>query len=319
MQVVHAQEPFPVALQRSLFLAGPTPREEGVPTWRREALSLLEELGGAVPFKAFAASVGFETGDWRDELGLSLGTGEVTPLEMARFVATVLDSGRQASGRPVVQAMDAGGALRVPAFDPRPQVLDTAAAALTRDLMRLVIEYGTGGAARSAAGRPGFGGPAIGKTGTTDSEKDLWFVGGTGHYSAALWVGYDQPERIGASASDLAAPLWGWWMRAVHQGLETAELPGRETVGRGVCTESGLYGNGSCRMIGAPFLDKNPSGGMHHVCYEVDDIHAALDRLVAEGARVLGDGEPKPGAHDKPVLFLHPKDFCGTLIELEQV
>lgn len=69
----------------------------------------------------------------------------------------------------------------------------------------------------------------------------------------------------------------------------------------------------------APFLEKNPSGGMHHVCYEVDDINAARDHLVAEGARVLGDGEPKPGAHDKPVLFLHPKDFCGTLVELEQV
>jgi methylmalonyl-CoA/ethylmalonyl-CoA epimerase len=67
------------------------------------------------------------------------------------------------------------------------------------------------------------------------------------------------------------------------------------------------------------FLDKNPSGGMHHVCYEVDDILAARDRLTAAGARVLGDGEPKLGAHDKPVLFLHPKDFCGTLIELEQV
>jgi len=69
----------------------------------------------------------------------------------------------------------------------------------------------------------------------------------------------------------------------------------------------------------ASFLEKNPSGGMHHVCYEVDDIHAARDRLVADGARVLGDGQPKPGAHDKPVLFLHPKDFCGTLVELEQV
>ena len=66
------------------------------------------------------------------------------------------------------------------------------------------------------------------------------------------------------------------------------------------------------------FLERNPSGGIHHVCYEVDDIHAARDRLKAEGARVLGDGEPKTGAHDKPVLFLHPKDFCGTLIELEQ-
>ena len=66
------------------------------------------------------------------------------------------------------------------------------------------------------------------------------------------------------------------------------------------------------------FLDRNAGGGVHHVCYEVDDILAARDRLVAEGARVLGDGEPKIGAHDKPVLFLHPKDFFGTLIELEQ-
>ncbi len=69
----------------------------------------------------------------------------------------------------------------------------------------------------------------------------------------------------------------------------------------------------------APFLEKNPSGGIHHVCYEVDDILAARDQLKAQGARVLGNGEPKIGAHDKPVLFLHPKDFCGTLVELEQV
>jgi methylmalonyl-CoA/ethylmalonyl-CoA epimerase len=66
------------------------------------------------------------------------------------------------------------------------------------------------------------------------------------------------------------------------------------------------------------FLDKSPDGGIHHVCYEVDDIIAARDQLKAQGARVLGDGEPKIGAHDKPVLFLHPKDFCGTLVELEQ-
>jgi len=66
------------------------------------------------------------------------------------------------------------------------------------------------------------------------------------------------------------------------------------------------------------FLERNPAGGMHHLCYEVDDIVATRDRLRAEGARVLGDGEPHLGAHDKPVLFLHPKDFCGTLIELEQ-
>jgi len=68
----------------------------------------------------------------------------------------------------------------------------------------------------------------------------------------------------------------------------------------------------------ARFLDRNPDGGIHHVCYEVDDIGAARDKLKAQGARVLGDGEAKIGAHGKPVLFLHPKDFCGTLVEIEQ-
>jgi methylmalonyl-CoA/ethylmalonyl-CoA epimerase len=68
----------------------------------------------------------------------------------------------------------------------------------------------------------------------------------------------------------------------------------------------------------AGFLDRNPDGGIHHVCYEVEDIEAARDRLVKTGARVLGSGEPKTGAHGKPVLFLHPKDFNGTLVELEQ-
>ncbi len=68
----------------------------------------------------------------------------------------------------------------------------------------------------------------------------------------------------------------------------------------------------------AGFLERNVTGGIHHVCYEVDDIIAARDHLAAKGARVLGDGEPQIGAHGKPVLFLHPKDFCGTLVELEQ-
>lgn len=66
------------------------------------------------------------------------------------------------------------------------------------------------------------------------------------------------------------------------------------------------------------FLERNPAGGMHHLCYEVEDILAARDKLEGEGMRVLGDGEPAIGAHGKPVLFLHPKDFCGTLIELEE-
>jgi methylmalonyl-CoA/ethylmalonyl-CoA epimerase len=68
----------------------------------------------------------------------------------------------------------------------------------------------------------------------------------------------------------------------------------------------------------AKFLERNPDGGVHHLCYEVDDIRAARDQLKAEGARVLGDGEPKIGAHGKPVLFLHPKDFNGTLVEIEE-
>jgi methylmalonyl-CoA/ethylmalonyl-CoA epimerase len=68
----------------------------------------------------------------------------------------------------------------------------------------------------------------------------------------------------------------------------------------------------------AKFLERSPDGGIHHLCYEVDDIKSARDRLKAQGVRVLGDGEPKIGAHGKPVLFLHPKDLCGTLIEIEQ-
>ena len=68
----------------------------------------------------------------------------------------------------------------------------------------------------------------------------------------------------------------------------------------------------------AGFLERNPGGGIHHVCYEVGDIEAARAQLEARGARVLGDGRPKIGAHGRPVLFLHPKDFCGTLVEIEQ-
>lgn len=79
-----------------------------------------------------------------------------------------------------------------------------------------------------------------------------------------------------------------------------------------------LYPYGENSPI-AGFLAKNTSGGIHHVCYEVDDILSAREHLIREGARVLGDGQPKIGAHGKPVLFLHPKDFCGTLVEIEQV
>ena len=119
--------------------------------------------------------------------------------------------------------------------------------------------------------------------------------------------------------------------------LAAASAIYRDTLGARVSAPQALPGHGvtvvfidtgNCKIellepLGeespiASFLEKNPSGGMHHLCYEVDDILAARDRLMASGARVLGDGAPKTGAHGKPVLFLHPKDFAGTLIELEQ-
>jgi methylmalonyl-CoA/ethylmalonyl-CoA epimerase len=123
---------------------------------------------------------------------------------------------------------------------------------------------------------------------------------------------------------------------AVHDLEKTARVY-RETLGaevsapvplpaHGVTTVFVTLPNSKIELIaplgaGSPiekFLERNPDGGVHHVCYEVDDIRAARDRLKIKGARVLGDGEPKIGAHGKPVLFLHPKDFFGTLIELEQ-
>ena len=224
--------------------------------------SLLEAVGGPPAFIRFAQRFGFDTSRWPPEMGLALGQGEVTPLEMGRFVATILAGGVSVDGRPVVTAVDAAGQVRV-APQPGERVISREAAALTRDLMRLVVEVGTGGAARGGGGHPGYSGPLIGKTGTTDSEKDLWFVGGSAHYAGALWLGYDQPKRIGASASDLAAPLWGWWMRAVHLGLPVEELPGEKTVRKGICTVTGKVPNATCRPIGAPFL---PGDGPKGVC-----------------------------------------------------
>ena len=120
--------------------------------------------------------------------------------------------------------------------------------------------------------------------------------------------------------------------------LETAAARWRDTLGADVSAPQSLpeHGvrivfvtqpNGKVELMEplgesspiAAFLARNPDGGMHHICYEVSDIRAARDRLVDDGARVLGDGEPRTGAHGNPVLFLHPKDFCGTLIELEEV
>ena len=223
--------------------------------------SLLEEAGGPEPFIALAKKLGYDTTAWPHEMGLALGQAEVSPLEMARFVATVIDEGHLASGRPVKSAVDPSGTARVPPPERGAAVLTPETAAITRDLMRSVIEQGTGGATRGGGGYPGFGGPAIGKTGTTDKEKDLWFVGGTPHYALAMWMGYDQPTPTGAAASDLAAPLWGWWMRAISEGLALDDFGGMKLQHRAICSETGKYSNGTCKLVGAPFLEgTHPDG-----------------------------------------------------------
>jgi membrane peptidoglycan carboxypeptidase len=216
--------------------------------------SLLERLGGPQPLIQFADQVGFDVADWPVELGLALGQSEVTPLEMARFVGTIAHGGQQASGRPIIAVRDAAGTLRVEPPEVGRQVIGTESAALTRDLMRLVINSGTGGRSRGTGGIEGYLGQAMGKTGTTDSEKDLWFVGSSPIYAGAIWVGYDQPSRVGASASDIAAPLWGWWMRAVHEGMGQPDFPGPKLAHRRSCTVSGNRPNESCTILWAPYL-----------------------------------------------------------------
>ena len=128
-------------------------------------------------------------------------------------------------------------------------------------------------------------------------------------------------NHVAIAVPDLAAGV------AVYQNTLGAKVsPPQPEPDHGVTVVFVDLGNTKVELLeplgeGSPiagFLAKNPSGGIHHICYEVDDILAAKERMIAEGARVLGDGEPKIGAHGKPVLFLHPKDFCGTLVELEQ-
>jgi methylmalonyl-CoA/ethylmalonyl-CoA epimerase len=110
-------------------------------------------------------------------------------------------------------------------------------------------------------------------------------------------------ELLGAQVSD-AVPQPDHGVTTVFVTLPNSKIELLEPLGEGSPI--------------AKFLERNPDGGVHHVCYEVEDILVAREHLKAAGARVLGDGQPKIGAHGKPVLFLHPKDFCGTLVEIEQ-
>jgi membrane peptidoglycan carboxypeptidase len=235
-------------------------------TWSQNiaTASLLEEIGGPKALIAFATKVGYDTAKFPEEMGLALGQAEVTPLEMAQFAATVSNGGHKITGSPVISAVDPAGVQRIGPPVAGEAVLTPEAAALTRELMRLVIDVGTGGASRGAGGEGGYTGPAMGKTGTTDSEKDLWFVGATPTLAAAVWLGYDVPEPLGAAASDLAAPLWGWWMNRVTKFQDKPpEFPAEpKIVKRSVCTITGKLMGPTCRGISAPFLaDTAPKVG----------------------------------------------------------
>ena len=218
------------------------------------AASLLEELGGARHLVDFADRMGFEKRWLPEELGLALGQGEVTPLEMASFVGAVVNGGRRATGSPVLIARDAAKQIPVGAMGGERPVMSPEAASLTRELMRGVVLSGTGGAVRGVNGIEGYKGEAIGKTGTTDKELDLWFIGGTPNYASALWVGYDTPARVGGSASEVAAPLWGWWMRSIHENVDPRPFEGPELVYKRICKITGKLVQSGCLGIRAPFL-----------------------------------------------------------------
>jgi penicillin-binding protein 1A len=243
-------------------------------------------------------------------MGLALGQGEVTPLEMAQFAATVSNGGHLITGSPVLSAVDPAGVVRVGPPVQGAAVLSPEAAALTRELMRLVIEVGTGGASRGAGGEAGYAGPAMGKTGTTDGEKDLWFVGATPTLAAAVWLGYDVPQPLGVAASDLAAPLWGWWMnRATKFQDKAPEFPAEpKIVKRTLCTVSGKIMGETCKGITAPFLEKTtPKEGCPIVHPPPEEPvegeepkpgHESIWKKMArekaekEAAEVAGQGEP---------------------------
>lgn len=260
--------------------------------------SLLEELGGPRPLIEFATKLGFDSSKFPVEMGLALGQGEVTPLEMAQFAATVAEGGELMKGSPVLRAVDAGGTERIGAPAPGERVMSLEQAALTRELMKLVIEIGTGGAARGAGGEGGYQGPAMGKTGTTDREKDLWFVGATPKYAMSVWLGYDVPAPLGVAASDLAAPIWGWWMnRLTKYDGPAPEFPAEpKIVRRAICKVSGKLMNGSCPGISAPFLEGTvPKQGC-----PIGHVASRPPEEEGEGEGVTSETEADPAAPKKP-------------------
>ncbi|HZA52029.1 MAG TPA: transglycosylase domain-containing protein, partial [Myxococcaceae bacterium] len=213
--------------------------------------SLLERLGGPRPLIALASRLGVDTTRFPEELGIAFGQAEVTLIEMAQVVAAIANGGYRVDTTHLLRVRDgAGRELLEAAPSKKEPVLNPQAAALTRELMRLVVEAGTGGAVRGAGGQPGYRGLAIGKTGTTDAEKDLWFVGATPQLAMVVWLGYDRPKHIGASASDLAAPLWGAWMRRLaHPEQARAFDWGPSLVYSNICTVTGMLAGPDCTGI----------------------------------------------------------------------
>lgn len=262
-------------------------------TWSQNiaTASLLEELGGPKRLIAEAERLGFDTKGFKAELGLALGQAEVTPLEMATFTAIVASGGLAKEVRPVSRVVDARGRERVAAAPDAKRVLDAEAAALTRELMRMVVDFGTGGTVRGAGGEPGYSGPVLGKTGTTDGEKDVWFIGATPRYAGAVWIGYDLPAGLAFSASDLAAPLFGWWLHRVtaRDGKPPVFADEPKLSHRWICSVTGRVANESCKGLYAPFV---PGTEPRDRC---DDEHVPA---LAHGEPVI---DPETGAPVKPV------------------
>lgn len=239
--------------------------------------SLLDTLGGPRPLIEFAKNIGFDVSTFPEEYGLSLGQAEVTPLEMAMLAATIGNGGLKITPSTLVRVVDVSGAERASAPVAGASVMTPEAAALTRELMRLVVDNGTGGAIRGVAGEGGYQGQVMGKTGTTDSEKDLWFVGATPRHAMAVWLGYDQPVRVGAAAADLAAPLWGWWMghsTRVDGGKPPEFTDGPKVTRQVICTITGLKPNDTCKMINAPFLANTGPKGTCEVDHTLEQAYA---------------------------------------------
>lgn len=218
--------------------------------------ALLEDVGGPRALIEFAAKAGFDVAHFPEEMGVGLGQGEVPPVAMAELAAMIAGGGRRVRAKPVLSVKDFRGIERWPEVQDEAQVLTPEAAAVTRELMRGVVDFGTGGAVRGAGGA-GYVGPMIGKTGTTDEEKDLWFMGATPRYASVVWMGYDRPARIGAAASDFAAPLWGWWMNKLTRpdGKTPPVFPAEpKLVRRAICSITGKLGGPGCHAIPASFV-----------------------------------------------------------------